>query len=113
MVATVNFLLEFDSNSQNNNLCFENHINKLCGKINSRTKLMWHIRNLIPTSLAKTLYILPIHTHVVYCKFILVGVSEGLKDKLQVHQNSTLLGVWTMHMQSLDRGVRSELIVYV
>ncbi len=38
-------------------LSFDTHIQKLCGKINSRTKLLWKMRGFIDMELAKMLYL--------------------------------------------------------
>ena len=75
------------------NLTFERHISKLCCKVTARTKLLWRKRHFIPTSLAITLYKSLIQPHFIYCDFILDGVTEGLKDKMQVHQNNALRAV--------------------
>ena len=55
--------------------------------------LMWIIRNFIPRSLARTLYVALIHPHFNYCNFILDGVNKSMKNKLQTHQNAALRAV--------------------
>ena len=74
-------------------LSFDRHINRLCGKINSRAKMLWRMRGFIDAELAKKLYVSLIHPHLLYCNFVLDGTTEGNKSKLQVQQNSALRAV--------------------
>ena len=75
------------------NLSFKLHINNLCGKLNSRSKLLWRLRGFIDFNLAKMLYISLIHPHILYCNFIIDGACVTEKKKLQVQQNSALRAV--------------------
>ena len=74
-------------------LTFDDHVTHMCGKISARTKFMWRIRPFIPKSLALTLYKSLIAPHFLYCSFILDGITESLKNKLQCHQNAALRAV--------------------
>ncbi len=64
-------------------LMFEKHVSNICQKVNIRTKMLWHIRNFIPRSLAKILYQSQVYPHFTYCNFIIDAASENLKTKLQ------------------------------
>ncbi len=74
-------------------LTFSLHINKLCGKLNSRSKLLWQIRGFIDFNLAKMLYLSLIQPHILYCNFVLDGATMTEKGKLQIQQNTALRAV--------------------
>ena len=77
---------------------FDNHVIKMCGKISARTSLIWRIRSFIPKSLALNLYKSLIYPYFTYCSFILDGISELLKNKLQCAQNAALRAVLNVDM---------------
>ena len=81
----------------------------MCGKIAARTKLMWRIWSFIPQSLAVTLYKSLIAPHFMYCSFILDGVNESLKSKLQCHQNAALRAVMNVDMSFSTSRMLAEL----
>ena len=74
-------------------LCFDKHIDKIVGKVNQRTGILWRMRNFINQPLAKYLYQTLIHPVFQYCDFLYDGCSITLKQKLQVSQNSALRAV--------------------
>ena len=92
-------------------LTFEDHVSNMCGKISSRTKLMWRIRNFIPQSLALTLYKSLIAPHFMYYSFILDGINESLKNKLQCHQNAALRAAKNVDMSYSTTRLLTELKV--
>ena len=74
-------------------LTFEHHVNKLCGKVSSRTGLLWRIRSFINKDLALLLYNSLIFPHLLYANFILDGCSKGNIEKLKVEQNNAVRAV--------------------
>ena len=90
-------------------LTFDSHVTKLCGKIASRTSLMWRIRSFIPRSLALNLYKSLVYPHFSYCSFILDGISETLKNKLQCYQNAALRAVMNVDMTYSSTRMLAEL----
>ena len=92
-------------------LTFKDHVTAMCGKISARTKLMWRIRNFIPQTLALTLYKSLIAPHFMYCSFILDGINESLKNKLQCHQNAALRAVKNVDMSYSSTRLLAELKV--
>ena len=74
-------------------LTFNLHINKPCGKLNSRSKLLWRISGFIDFTLARMLYVSLIHPHILYCNFVIDGASATEKRRLQIQQNSALCAV--------------------
>ena len=74
-------------------LNFDEHVKKLCCKVNIHTKLLWRIRSFISQELAFTLYRSLTEPHFGYCSFILEGISKTNVNKLQVQQNCALWAV--------------------
>ncbi len=74
-------------------LSFDVHINKLCGKVNSRNGLLKRVRSFIPKDLAIQLYKSLIDPHFRYCNYIYNGCSLTNKRKLQVAQNNSLRAI--------------------
>ena len=54
-------------------LNFEQHMNKICSKVNERTGLLWRIRSFINTSLASELYTSLIEPYFLYSDFVYNG----------------------------------------
>ena len=77
----------------NPHLNFDQHVKIVCQKLNVRTKLLWRLRGFITRDLALTLYRALIEPHLVYCNFILEGISQTNLKKLQVQQNCALRAV--------------------
>ena len=90
-------------------LSFEDHVSKMCGKISARTSLMWRICCFISKSLALNLYKSLIYPHFAYCSFILDGINESLKSKLQCHQNAALHTVLHVDMSYSTSHMLAEL----
>ena len=74
-------------------LSFETHIEKLCGKINSRNGILKRMRNFISKDLAIDLYKSLIEPHYRYCDYIYTGCSLTNARKLQVCQNNSLRAI--------------------
>ena len=74
-------------------LSFDNHIDKICGKISQRTRLLWKMRSFIMQDLARYLYLTLINPVFSYCDFIYDGTSETNKHKLQVKQNDAMRAI--------------------
>ena len=74
-------------------LTFNNHVNKLCGKVSQRTGLLWRIRSVINTNLAKELYTSLIEPHFLYADYIYDACNKTASDKLQVAQNNALRAI--------------------
>ncbi len=74
-------------------LSFDTHIDKLCGKINSRNGLLKRVRNFVSKDLATRLYRSLIDPHFRYCNYIYSGCSLTNKRKLQIAQNNSLRAI--------------------
>ena len=74
-------------------LSFDKHVNKVCGKVASRTGLLWRICGFIDFELAKTIYMSLIYPHFLYGNFLLDGTTMVVKHKLRVAQNNALRAV--------------------
>ena len=74
-------------------LSFETHIEKLCGKVNSRNCLLKRLQNFISKDLAIDLYKSLIEPHFLYCNYIITGCSLTNSRKLQVAQNNSLRAI--------------------
>ncbi len=74
-------------------LSFDVHIDKLCGKINSRNGLLKRVRNFVSKDLATQLYKSLIDPHFRYCNYVYNGCSLTNKRKLQIAQNNSLRAI--------------------
>ena len=74
-------------------LNFDEHVKKVCCKINVRTKLLWRVCSFITQELTLILYKSLIGPHFDYCSFIVEGASKTNLAKLQVQQNCALRAV--------------------
>ncbi len=92
-------------------LTFESHVTKMSGKISARTGILWRICSFIPRQLALDLYKSLIFPHFTYCSFILDGISESLKIKLQCCQNAALRAVMNVDMSYSTNRMLAELKV--
>ena len=90
-------------------LNFDEHIKKLCCKVNVRTKLLWRIRSFITQELALILYKSLIGPHFEYCSFIVEGAAQSNLAKLQVQQNCGLHAVKRVTCYYPSEILRSEL----
>ena len=71
-------------------LSFNQHVDKVCGKVNQRTGLLWRVRPYISTNLAKQLYTSLIKPHFLYLDYIYDGCNKTALQNLQVCQNNSL-----------------------
>ena len=61
-------------------LSFDQHIDKRCGKVRSRSGILWRMRTFIPESLAHDLYTRLIHPHVTYADIVYDACSQQSKN---------------------------------
>ena len=90
-------------------LSFDTHIQKLCTKVNVRTKLLWRVRSFINLELECTLYRSLIEPHFLYCSFILEGIMQMNLSKFQIQQNCALWAVKCVNPFYSADMLRSEL----
>ena len=74
-------------------LNFNAHVNRVIGRVNQRTGLLWRVRPFISMNLAKQLYTSLVEPHFLYLDYIYDGCGKVAKEKLQVCQNNALRAV--------------------
>ncbi len=74
-------------------LSLDSHIDKVCGKVNSRTGLLRRVRNFVSKDLATHLYKSLVDPHFWYCNYIHSGCSLTNRRKLQIAQNNSLRAI--------------------
>ncbi len=90
-------------------MTFNNHIDRLCSKVNQCTGLLWQIRSVINTSLAKELYTFLIEPYFLYANYIYDACNKTASDKLQIAQNNTLRAVLKVDSRYSATALHNEL----
>ncbi len=92
-------------------LTFDTHIDKICKKVDQRTRLLWKMRNFITQDLAKYLYQTLINPIFTYCDFIYDGTTQKNKNKLQIKQNAALRAVTHSKIDTAMYRIHDELLL--
>ena len=71
-------------------LTFQQHVDKLCSKVRSRSGVLWRMRSFISEELAKELYQTMVHPHFSYADIIYDASNQSLSNKLQTQQHLAL-----------------------
>ena len=74
-------------------LSFNQHVDRICKKVNRGTGLLWRMRSFISQDLAKYLYKSLIEPHFTYLEYVYDACPASSSHKLQIAQNGALRAI--------------------
>ena len=73
----------------NSSLSFKAHVKAICNKVNVKVAALRRVRKFIPPGVMVNIYKAVILPHFEYCAPVLVGLSSGLSNKLELTNQSS------------------------
>ena len=65
-------------------LSFKAHVKSICDKVNTKDAALRRVRKFIPSEVMVNIYKASILPHLEYCAPLIVGLSPGLSNKLDL-----------------------------